>query len=99
MMRVGISQFTIQILYEGADIKINMYCLDPSSGFKEVIKEHKPRSIILTSGTLSPLKVWPLELSVQFAQPVSCPHVLSPDQVNTIILGVGPSGNPIATKY
>jgi len=55
-----------------------LHCLDPSSGFKDVIQQHKPRSIILTSGTLSPLKVWPLELGVPFAQPVSCPHVLSP---------------------
>lgn len=73
--------------------------MDPSSGFKEVIQEHKPRSIILTSGTLSPLKVWPLELGVEFAQPVSCAHLLSPEQVSTVILGVGPSGKPLDTKY
>ena len=58
------SMFKVQILYEGADIKINLFCLDPSSGFREVVNQHKPRSIILTSGTLSPLKVWPLELVV-----------------------------------
>lgn len=56
----GISQFKIQVVYEGADIRIIIHCLDPSSGFKEVVAEHKPRSIILTSGTLSPLKAWPL---------------------------------------
>jgi Rad3-related DNA helicase len=60
----AIEQFKVQILYEGADIRINIYCLDPSSGFREVIQQHKPRSIILTSGTLSPLKMWPLELGV-----------------------------------
>lgn len=53
-----ISQFTIQVVYEGADIKIIIHCLDPSSGFKEVISQHKPRALILTSGTLSPLKLW-----------------------------------------
>lgn len=53
----------------------------------------------MTSGTLSPLKAWPLELGVNFAQPVSCPHLLSPEQVNTIVLGVGPSGQNIDTKY
>lgn len=93
--RAGISQFTVQIAYEGADIRVSLHCLDPSSGFKDVIQQHKPRSIILTSGTLSPLKVWPLELGVQFAQPVSCPHVLSSEQVNTVILGVGPSGQTL----
>jgi len=95
----GVSQFTIQIAYEGADIRVSLHCLDPSGGFKEVIEQHKPRSIILTSGTLSPLKAWPLELGVQFAQPVSCPHVLAPEQVNTIVLGIGPSGSSIDTKF
>jgi hypothetical protein len=32
--RVGISQYAIQVYYEGADIKINIHCLDPSSGFR-----------------------------------------------------------------
>jgi len=94
-----LEQFKVQILYEGADIKINMFCLDPSSGFKDVLEQHKPRSIILTSGTLSPLKVWPLELKVNFAPPVSCPHVLSPQQTQTVILGVGSSGTPLDTKF
>lgn len=89
----------MQVAYEGADIRLSLHCLDPSSGFKDVIEQHKPRSIILTSGTLSPLKVWPLELGVNFAQPVSCPHVLSPEQVNTVILGVGPSGQVLETKF
>jgi len=62
--RAGVSQFKIQVAHEGADIRITIHCLDPSSGFKEVIQEHKPHSVILTSGTLSPLKVWPLELGV-----------------------------------
>jgi len=59
-LRAGISQFTIQVAYEGADLRINIHCLDPSSGFKEVIQEHKPHAVILTSGTLSPLRIWPL---------------------------------------
>lgn len=33
-LRAGISQFTIQVAYEGADIRISIHCLDPSSGFK-----------------------------------------------------------------
>lgn len=32
--RSGVSQFVIQVNYEGADIKIHLHCLDPSSGFK-----------------------------------------------------------------
>lgn len=94
-----ISQFTIQVVYEGADIKIIIHCLDPSSGFKEVISEHKPRAVILTSGTLSPLKMWTHELQVDFPKPISCPHVISPEQTNTVVLGIGASGSPLDTKY
>ena len=30
---------------------------------------------------------------------MSCPHVLSSQQVNTVILGVGASGKSIETKF
>ena len=56
----GEEQFRVQIVYEGADISIKIFCLDPSIAFKQFVSHHKPRSIILTSGTLSPLKAWPL---------------------------------------
>jgi Rad3-related DNA helicase len=34
---------------------MNIYCLDSSIGMENLL-EQKPRSVILTSGTLSPIK-------------------------------------------
>lgn len=50
-----------------------------------------PHSIILTSGTLSPLNSLPLELEVEFNKPLSCPHIMSKEQVNGCILTAGPN--------
>lgn len=55
--------YKTQIAYQGSDIKVSFICLDPKNGFKRVISL-KPRSIIVTSGTLSPLNTWPIELGV-----------------------------------
>ena len=55
--------YKTQIAYQGSDIKVSFICLDPKNGFKRVISL-KPRSIIVTSGTLNPLNTWPIELGV-----------------------------------
>jgi Rad3-related DNA helicase len=50
-----------QIAYNGSDIQLNIFCLDPKIGFHRITAMN-PRCIILTSGTLSPLNSIPLEL-------------------------------------
>jgi len=80
----------MNIHYEGSDIKLDVFCLDPSIAMKSIYAQ-KPYSIILTSGTLSPLKAFPIELKIPFAQSVSCPHILSENQVQTYILASGPT--------
>ena len=45
------SYFKTQICYNGSDIKINIFCR---------ILKMKPLSIILTSGTLSPINSMPM---------------------------------------
>lgn len=51
----------IQFVYSGSDIKINILCLDPKVSFARLSKLN-PKSIVLTSGTLSPLNSIPIEL-------------------------------------
>ena len=41
-------------------------CLNPSYIFRKLVEEEKPRSIILTSGTLSPMKILYTELRTHF---------------------------------
>ena len=54
-------------------------------GFKQ-IQGLNPRSIILTSGTLSPLPSFEAELQLEFSQKLENPHVISPDQVHISIM-------------
>jgi regulator of telomere elongation helicase 1 len=55
-------------------------------GFKQILKL-KPRSVILTSGTLSPLNSFEQELQVEFKQKLENPHVISADQVAIQVIG------------
>lgn len=45
------------------------------------IMEKKPYSIILTSGTLSPLDFWEVEMGILFKTKVSTKHVIKPSQI------------------
>ena len=49
----------------------------------------EPRSIILTSGTLSPMDSFQAELGVEFNQKLENPHVIDPKQVSVAILPKG----------
>lgn len=53
----------------------------------------KPRSLILTSGTLSPMNSFQAELGIDFPQRIENPHVIDPRQVFVSILpqGIGRS--------
>ncbi len=71
---------------------LGFWCFNAGIGFRE-IQSLKPRSIILTSGTLSPLTSFQAELQLQFTQRLENPHVIAPDQVSINILTKGPK-NP-----
>lgn len=84
--------YIIQILYKGSDIILNIHCLTPSIAIAQYLTPMKPISIILTSGTLSPLKTWSCELGLSFPIPLSCPSIINSDQVQSCIVGKGKSG-------
>lgn len=71
---------------------LGFWCFNAGLGFKK-LQLLKPRSIILTSGTLSPLHSFEAELQMEFKQKLENPHVISTDQVNINILrrGLGAS--------
>ena len=64
---------------------LGFWCFSPGVGFKQ-IQKLKPRSIILTSGTLSPLNSFEAELQVEFKQKLENPHVISADQVHIQVI-------------
>lgn len=58
-----------------------MVCLTPSLTFIDLLKL-SPRSIILTSGTLSPLDSWEKELSLKFDVKLINDHVINKSQLH-----------------
>ncbi len=56
-------------------LKVSMVCLNPALGFK-FLKNQVPRSLILTSGTLSPLKSFESELMIDFQVRLDNGHVI-----------------------
>ena len=54
---------------------ISLWCLHPGVGF-EFIKSREPRNVLLTSGTLAPLKSFESELTLEFPIKLENGHVI-----------------------
>lgn len=59
---------------EGWGIKLGLWCLNPALIFQQMAKP--TRSVILTSGTLSPMDSFASELGVKFDMQLESPHVV-----------------------
>lgn len=77
---------------------LGFWCFNAGIGFREIQKLN-PKSIILTSGTLSPLTSFQQELQVDFKWKLENPHVISPEQVSISILSKGVNGNSFNFKF
>ena len=64
---------------------LGFWCFNAGVGFKQISKL-EPRSIILTSGTLSPLVNFEAELEIEFHHKLESPHVINQEQVQISIL-------------
>ena len=64
---------------------IAFQCMQPAVAFHEVARD--ARSIILTSGTLSPMTTFEAELGVKFASKIEAPHVIPTNQVHVEVCG------------
>jgi hypothetical protein len=65
----------------GEMLGFGIISLNPSIVFKELIEAEKPRSVILTSGTLSPFKLFSSELKTQFDVTLENSHVIEEGRV------------------
>lgn len=54
--------------------------MNPGFTFESIVQELSPISIILTSGTLSPIDSYEAELKIPFPVKVSCRHVIDPQK-------------------
>ncbi|XP_053949811.1 regulator of telomere elongation helicase 1 homolog [Anastrepha ludens] len=77
---------------------INYWCFNPGFGMEQLLNA-QTRSIILTSGTLAPLKPLIAELAVPIAQSLENPHIVNQSQVFVKIIGTGPDREQLISNF
>lgn len=77
---------------------INYWCFDPGFGMANVVARNV-RSIILTSGTLAPLKPLISELAIAVDQRLENPHIIKSSQVAVKIVSAGPDKEALDGAY
>lgn len=63
------------------------------------LMEQGVRSVVLTSGTLSPLKPFISELGIPIDFQLESPHIVKGDQICVGVLGQGPDGYSLNSSY
>ncbi|XP_027092260.2 uncharacterized protein [Coffea arabica] len=77
---------------------LNLWCLNPSVVFKGIADASL--SVILTSGTLSPMNSFSSELGIQFATCLEAPHVIETEtQIWAGVISRGPQDYPLNASY
>ncbi|XP_004499955.1 uncharacterized protein [Cicer arietinum] len=77
---------------------LSLWCLNPEVVFRDVAD--LSLSVILTSGTLSPMTSFSSELGVKFETSLEAPHVIDVDsQVWPAIISTGPGNYPLNASY
>jgi len=76
-MGLWVTLFKCFVKLISKDLKVKMLCLNPGVGFSFARENYgKPHSLILTSGTLSPLKSFESELMIDFPIQFDNSHVI-----------------------
>ncbi|KAK7488471.1 hypothetical protein BaRGS_00020256 [Batillaria attramentaria] len=77
---------------------LSYWCFSPGYSMKDLMA-HGVKSIILTSGTLSPISSFTMEMQVPFPVRLENPHVIQKHQVWVGTLGCGPDGATLNSNY
>nr|GMC77545.1 regulator of telomere elongation helicase 1 homolog isoform X2 [Ipomoea batatas] len=77
---------------------LSWWCFNPGIAMEE-FSRLGVASIILTSGTLSPMDSFAEELKLEFPIRLENPHVISENQVWAGVVPAGPSGYPFNSSY
>lgn len=81
-----------------AERVISYWCFSPGFGMKQLIDQNV-RSIIMTSGTLAPLKPLKSELGIDIGVQLENPHIVKGNQVCVKIISQGPDGTQLNSNY
>ncbi|KAL7744472.1 hypothetical protein ACLKA6_001847 [Drosophila palustris] len=77
---------------------VNFWCFNPGFGMEQLLNT-QVRSVILTSGTLAPLKPLIAELAIPVAHYLENPHIVDQSQVYVKIIGTGPDREQLISNY
>lgn len=77
---------------------LSYWCFAPALAMQE-LSNLKIRSIIVTSGTLSPLQSYSMELGIPFAHTLENPHIITDEQILVRVVGKGVSGKVLTSSY
>ncbi|KAM6948655.1 Fanconi anemia group J protein [Aplochiton taeniatus] len=76
---------------------LSFWCLNPAVAFADL--SDSVHSIILTSGTLSPMASFSSELGVKFSLQLEASHVINKSQVWVGTVGAGPQGQKLCATF
>ncbi|XP_066551926.1 Fanconi anemia group J protein [Amia ocellicauda] len=76
---------------------LSFWCLNPAVAFSDL--SGTVRTIVLTSGTLSPMSSFSSELGVKFSIQLEANHVISRSQVWVGTIGAGPQGRKLCATF
>ncbi|OHT08396.1 hypothetical protein TRFO_23166 [Tritrichomonas foetus] len=77
---------------------INIYCFSPAVAFKQIV-DLIPKTIILTSGTISPFDTFMESFKFKFPIILENPHIASPDNLFVAISTHGKAGKLFQFTY
>ena len=79
---------------------VNYWCLSAHVGLANLVSVESVRSLVVTSGTLSPIEGYEMQLGIKFAEKLENDHVIDKDcQVRVRVAGTGIGGKTIKCTY
>uniref|UniRef100_I3JWB2 DNA 5'-3' helicase n=1 Tax=Oreochromis niloticus TaxID=8128 RepID=I3JWB2_ORENI len=78
-------------------LTLSFWCLNPAVAFSDL--SGSVHSIVLTSGTLSPMDSFSSELGVKFSIQLEANHVINKSQVWVGTVGAGPQGRKLCATF
>ncbi|KAM4628392.1 Fanconi anemia group J protein [Polymixia lowei] len=78
-------------------LTLSFWCLNPAVAFSDL--RESVRTIVLTSGTLSPMSSFSSELGVKFSIQLEASHVINKSQVWVGTVGSGPQGRKLCATF
>lgn len=81
------------------NITLSYWCMSPGIAMKNFVREEKIGSVLLTSGTLSPLDTFANELQIPFPIRLENDHVVDRRQIIVSCVSAGPGNCPLDSSF